>query len=306
MHSEQLARFYQLCGRHVELACDAFWANMNLDSRLFMSVSHYATLKPDPDELDRMLRRASGIAARFPCEGPQGHQLGMYVLRDRSYCLESLDRKRRNAVRRGLAACDIRPLDPDELARYALPLNIDSMNRQGRMLPEFCDLKWWAKVVEAVRRVPAIRTTGAFIGGQLAAYAIEVVEDGWVSGLHQFSKTEFLPYCPNHALDYWLARRAMSEPGILAISNGPVPLVRDPGLHLYKTRLGYEVLPQQLAVHFRPALRMAIVNRPAEAFVNVASRCLPRSRILASMSCVISAAQTQTRCTPDISGLCVS
>jgi len=134
------------------------------------------------------------------------------------------------------------------------------MKRQHRFHPEYGNAVQWKRFVEAVGKSAAIRATGAFIDGRLAAYVITCHEDGWVHHLEQMSRIEDLGKFPNHALTFRVIQDAMQDPNVLAVCNGPAALVGNKGLDTYKLQLGYEKLPQSVAYQFHPAVAPVLTN----------------------------------------------
>jgi len=257
----ELARFMELRGRHVKQAAGVYWHSVGW--RLYMSMPYQLSLDPDPGEIREMLRSVGGLGARFPSTCWPGLPSGLYVCRRKDYDFSAIQPRYRTKVRRGLERCIFRHVEPPELLAEGLELNRDTMRRQGRFDPEFSRSKPWERLVSAVFEVPAVEATGAYIDGRLSAYAITYREDGWLHILHQMSREEDLHHYPNHALTFHLTQRLALEPELEAVSLGQASLVRLPGLHAYKLRLGYELIPRSSAICLHPALAVVLASPPA-------------------------------------------
>jgi hypothetical protein len=101
----------------------------------------------------------------------------------------------------------------------------------------------------------------------MAAYMVTCREQRWLHILHQMSRQEDLPNCPNHALTYAVTRQAAGDQSLDAICYGYVPAAGR--LHEYKVRFGYEIIPHRSAIQLHPALDAVLNCRVARAAVRV-------------------------------------
>ena len=269
---ERLAELLERRGRRVYQAGGGWWANVDIGSRYLVSLPDQVCVDVHRDEVDALLRRASAVLARYPSQRRAGLPCGAYVIQDRAYALQKLQKRSRNFVRRGLESCEIRPVDRPELLKQGLELNLDTMARHGRMRPEFGDPKTWARTVEAVYETKGSECWGAFVGGKLGSYVMSCRDANWEHLLIQMSRTELLKSYPNHAIDYLLIERAMANPEIHGVCLGSLPLRQGEGLHNYKVRMGYEVMPQDAVVVVHPLLAPLVTSRVAGPLVRQAGR----------------------------------
>jgi hypothetical protein len=273
---QMLARFMDLRGRRVLETAGALWYSM--DGHLYRSLPLQRTFEPNPEELDEMLRFTRGLGANFPSQIQPGLPNGLYICRHKDYDFGSVSRSFRCKLRRGLKQCEIRRVEPAILDQ-AIQLNLDTMERQGRFDPEFGDPVRWKHFVAAVRQVPTMAVWAAFVNGRLAAYRITHREDGWLFVLYHMSRTEDLKFCPNHALDFELTREITRDRDLEAVSLGTMGLVSKPGLHDYKLRLGYEVIPRNWAFRLHPALSRILASETLVKMANLAARIRPNDRL---------------------------
>ncbi len=269
---ERLAELFERRGRRVYQSGGYWWANVDIDSRYFVSLPDQICVDIRREDVDSLLRRASGVLARYPSQERAGLPCGAYVVQDRAYTLQKLQKRTRNFVRRGLESCEIRQLERPELLKQGLQLNLDTMARHGRMRPEFGDPKTWARTVEAVYESPGSECWGAFVGGEMASYVMSCRDASWEHLLIQMSCTALLKSYPNHAIDYFLIERAMANPEIQGVCLGSLPLREGAGLHNYKLRMGYEVRPQDAVVVVHPLLSPLATSRLAGPLVRQAGR----------------------------------
>jgi len=254
-----LARFFELRGRRIIRACDAVW--YTIPGRFLMSLPYQTMLSPEPSELTRMIRETRTFGARFPSTEWDGLESGIYVLRRCEYDIESVHAKHRPRVRRGMETFKVKLATAAEMKAQGLQLNRSTMARQGRYDPEFGQRAKWETLVEAAFACSEVSVPAAFAGTRMAAYMITCREHGWLHILHQMSRQEDLPNFPNHLLTYMVTKQALADDSLEAISYGYVPLFSAEGLHEYKLRFGYELIPHRSAIHLHPAVA-PVLNSP--------------------------------------------
>jgi hypothetical protein len=285
-----LARFLELRGRRIVKACGAVW--YAVPGRFLMSLPYQAMLNPKPDELGRLIRETRAFGARFPSTEWTGLESGLYVFRPREYDIESVHAKHRPRVRRGLETFHVRPATRHELITQGRALNLNTMARQGRYDAEFGERRRWETLVEAAFTCSEIEFPAAFAGSRLAAYMVTCREHGWLHILHQMSRQEDLPNFPNHALTFVVTRDAANEGSIEAICYGYVPLFEADGLHEYKLRFGYEMVPHQSAIQFHPKISALLDNPVARTALRCTRTIAPRNQFLETIESVLKGARS--------------
>ena len=288
-----LARFLELRGRRIVRACGTLW--YSVPGRFLMSVPYQQMLNPDPDELRRVIRDAGVCGVRFPSLEWTGLESGLCVLRHRKYDIRSLHIKHRPRVKHGMQHFEVRPATQAELLEQGCTLNLSTMARQGRYDPEFGEAPRWRKFVEAAFACPGVAFPAAFSGSRLAAYMVTCREQGWLHILHQMSRQEDLPDFPNHLLTYTITAQAAADESLEAVCYGYVPLFSADGLHEYKLRFGYEMVPHCSAIQLHPALT-AVLNHPvARAVVRAARRIRSNDQHLETIETVLEGARSSGR-----------
>jgi hypothetical protein len=263
-----LARFLELRGRRTIRACGAVW--YSIPDGFLMSLPYQAMLNPDPGELRRLIRENHVLGVRFPSTKWTGLESGLYVIRHCQYDIESVHAKHRPRVRKGMETFDIRLATASELMAQGRTLNLSTMARQGRYDPEFGEKRRWQILVEAAFACSEVSFPAAFAGKRLAAYMVTCREQGWLHILHQMSRQEDLPNFPNHVLTYAVTRQAVIDDSLDAVSYGYVPLFAADGLHEYKLRFGYEMIPHQSVIQLHPTFGPALDN----PVVRLTLRCM--------------------------------
>jgi hypothetical protein len=280
-----LAGFLELRGRQIVKGCDALWYTVR--GRFLMSVPYERMLDPQPEELRSLMRDTGTLGVRFPSLIWSGLQSGLYILRPRRYDIGSIHIKHRPRVRHAMQHFEFRLAEKSELMDQGRELNLNTMARQGRYDPEFGEPRWWERLVEAAFTCPGVSIPAVFSGSRLAAYMVTCREQKWFHILHQMSRQEDLPNYPNHLLTYAVTAQAAADAALETVCYGYVPLFAADGLHEYKLRFGYELIPHRSAIQLHPALK-AVTDHPAlQTAVRLAERLLRGDQRLETIETVL-------------------
>jgi hypothetical protein len=285
-----LARFLELRGRRIVKGCGAIW--YAAPGRFLMSLPYQTMLNPDPRELRSMIQEAGVFGARFPSSEWTGLESGLYLLRRRKYDMDSVHVKQRPRVRRGLQSFEVRPATRTQLLSQGWALNLSTMARQGRYDPEFGDRRRWETLVEAAFACSEVAFPAAFSGSRLAAYMITCREHGWLHILHQMSRQEDLPNFPNHVLTYAVTREAAADASLDAVCYGYLPLFSADGLHEYKLRFGYELVPHRSSVQLHPTLNVTLNNTLVRSAVRIGRALRRQNQYLETIETVLKGARS--------------
>ncbi|HAX41540.1 MAG TPA: hypothetical protein PLF84_07985 [Bryobacteraceae bacterium] len=288
MQGEKIARFMELRGHRVlELAGVLFY---EAGGGIYMSIPYERTVDLGQDEVNAQLSSHRLTGLRYPSLRLPGLESGLYVRR-RPYGLDCLHRNCRIQVREGLKVCEVRQLTGDDLLRDGIVLNRETLQRQQRWDPEFGDPRRWKRFVDALSGSPGVAAFGAFHDDQLEAMAVVCQEGGWLHILHKMSRTPRGGVGGNHVLDYAITQRALSDPATTAVCMGLVSLLDIPGLHTYKSRLGYEVEERNTVVRLHPMLSPLLLNRLSLSAVASLRGRLPGNQRLELIQKVLLAAE---------------
>jgi hypothetical protein len=260
-----------------------------------MSLPYDKMLDPDASELRHAIREAGALGARFPSLHWNGLASGLYVLRPGRYEIGSVHVKHRPRVRHAAERFEFRTASLPDLVDQGRILNLGTMARQERYDPEFGDRRRWERFAEAAFACPDVSVPAVFSGPRLAAYMITCREQGWLHILHQMSRIEDLPDFPNHLLTYAVTAQAAADPSLEAISYGYVPLFAADGLHEYKVRFGYQLLPHRSAIQVHPLVGAAAALPIAAAAMRLARRLRPRDQRIETIDSVLAGARVSAR-----------
>jgi hypothetical protein len=252
-----------------------------------MSLPYQAMLNPDPAELRRMIRETGAVGARFPSASWTGLESGLYVMRARDYDIDSVHAEHRPLVRRGLQYFHVRLATKAQLLSQGWALNLNAMAGQGRYDSELGDRRRWETLVEAAFACSEVSFPAAFRGPRMAAYMVTCREHRWLHILHQMSRQDDLPDCPNHALAYAVTSQAAGDQALDAICYGYVPRSATGGLHEFKLRFGYEIIPHRSAIQLHPVLDAVLNCRVARAAVGAVHSLRHKYRQLETIQTVL-------------------
>lgn len=293
-HGSVLARFLELRGRRIIRGCGTLW--YTVPGRFLMSLPYQSMLNPDRGELLEMICKAGAFGARFPSRGWTGVDSGLYVLRCREYGIGSLHIKHRPRVRHGQECFEIRPADKVQLLEQGLEINRSTMARQGRYDAEFGEPKKWQRLVDAIFACPDILCPAAIRGNRIAAYMITCREGNWLHILHQMSRQEDLRDFPNHVLTYSVSASRVMDPTVETVCYGYAPLFAADGLHEYKLRFGYELIPHRSAIQLHPKLNAILNSTVSRSLVCLSRRCWRRSQRIEMLQNVLEGVRTSGPC----------
>jgi hypothetical protein len=117
-------------------------------------------------------------------------------------------------------------------------------------------------------------------------------EESWLHILHQMSRQEDLANFPNHLLTYAVTKQATLDVSLEAVCYGYVPLFAADGLHEYKLRFGYEMIPHSSAIQLHPALDVVLNRSAARVAVRVARRLQRENQQLEMLQTVLEGARS--------------
>ena len=290
MNAENYGRFLEAMGHRVISSPSGHWYDINRS--FYESIPPFRVISPDRSELDRVLRQHRAIGLKY-C-APQDHSgkpSWFYVCEDADYDLTSLHPKMRNKVRQGMRKCTVRPIDFEFLRDRGLPLNRDTLERQGRDDPAFSQLDDWARVCQAGQQTEGAGAWGAFAGEKLAAYMITFITGDYFNILHQMSSTELIKTRANNALAFVATQQMLATPGIKGVSYGQASIRGLPGLEEYKVRLGYEERPMTYVVILHPMLRPLLLGRAGDVLLAGLNRFFSDSDIVKRINGVVGIAR---------------
>ncbi len=234
--AEHYAEFLTRMGHKVRVVDGVWW--FNTSRGVYTSFPYDQNLNAETVPFREVLGR-DGLVARFGCSVHQGVPSFRFLCDDPAYDFPNLRSRTRTQVRRGLEECQIEPVEFDVLRKSAVPLNADTLIRQGRSVPASLE-SYWQKYFDAASTTPGAEAWAAFADGQLAAYLIAFIMEKTSHVLIVRSATTHLKKYPNNALLFRYLHDRIRDPQIDCISYGYESIQSDLGsLDQFKVGMGF-------------------------------------------------------------------
>ncbi len=255
VNPQHFAHFLERMGHTVREANGLYWCNSQRG--VYSSFPYHRDIDATEVDLRNILKR-DGLIARFGCPAEQGIESFRIVCDDPNYDFPLLRSRTRTQVRRGLDACRVEQVDFSLLQKHAIPLNADTLIRQGRKVPSNL-ARYWTRYFQEASKTEGAETWAAFVGDSLAAYLISFTIEDVSNLLIVRSSLQFLDAFPNNALLYQFMYDRMRSGDVNLISYGYESLQAGLGsLDQFKTGMGFRKAPTgqrlELANWVRPLM----------------------------------------------------
>ena len=231
----------------------------------------------DPQTFDWPALFAAGCtAARCLVWPPYGRPSYLLGIENRDYGLHSLESKARNQTRRGLEACEVRPVSFAELGAHGIALQRDTLRRQGRRV-RFDLQTYWSRYFEHAAQTEGALAWGAFHERALAAYLVAFQVEDTAHVVIVRSAAALLRYYPNNALLFTFLRHMLGTGLVRRVSIGFEPFQTNlASLDRFKEGLGFQRFTVHQYVRLAPPLP-ALLRRPLLAGSIACLRLLSRN-----------------------------
>jgi hypothetical protein len=239
---------------------------------VYLSIPPDLFIDPPEEELNQLFREHRILGVKFCTTADRGKEGALYTLRDKEYDIQSLHIKQRPYVRKGLKRCELKQIDFDYLEKHGMPLNLDTLGRQGRKDPHFQDPKLWSLLCQAGASTDGAGVWGSFVEGNLAAYMIYFIVDGTCHLLHEMSLSQYKKSYPNHAIQFTSMKEMILRDDVRCVSGGFASFLEIESLDRYKRYAGYQKESVQYAVVLRPSARRLLLSRPFGLAIELAHR----------------------------------
>jgi hypothetical protein len=251
MNAEIFAEWLRRQGYQVVRTPSSYWYEAG--SRVYQAFPYHRVIQPTEQELSELLRRQRAIALRYstPVTAAQG-KVSYHVVSEVPYELESLPRRARQNVRRGLKYARIELISLARLATEGWRMRLDSLNRQGRTGAE--SQAWWQRLCLSAEDLPGFEAWGALHNGQLVASFLAFSYDDCYTFPYQQSASSALKNRVNNAIFYEVTHQALQRPGISRAFFCLQSLDAPCSVDEFKFRMGFTAEPVRQRVVFHPWL----------------------------------------------------
>jgi hypothetical protein len=267
MNPEEVVSFLASRGHSVVRTTSCWWYEEQRHTRLYYSFPTHRPVNPSREEIAKFFSQVPrAVAIRFLGVTDSRQAQNFVWVRRRPFDLEVLQGKARNQTRRGMETCEVRQVSWDQLIAGAEEAHKDTIGRHktGRAETLGFDTE--------LARCPAYEAWGAFIGDDLAAYAITLSVEDWVHILIHRSMTAHLRARPNNALIFCIVKELLSRQGVSTVSYGLEPLRSLDSLEHFKLGMGFIKEPVCQRIVLAPRLRLVInpiTMRPIKALAGL-------------------------------------
>lgn len=174
---------------------------------------------------------------------------------DKEYDVAKLRKNVRRDVRAGLRRCEVRRIDPELFAREGYPVYLAAQRRRAPRVAPITSTKFQERALKMAGN-PARELWGAFVGRELAAYAVCVLLDDAVDFTHAESDPKYHTALTNNAMIYTLTRHYLRERLFLYVTDGSRVIGHDTRIQDFLERMGYRRVytPLKLVSHPRLSL----------------------------------------------------
>ncbi len=257
VNPQHFAGFLERMGHTIREANGVYWCNMQFG--VYSSFPFHRDV--DATEVDvRSILKHDGMVARFGCPIDQGVDSFRVIVDDPNYDFPLLRSRTRTQVRRGLDACRIERVDFSLLREKAIPLNADTLIRQGRKVPSNLE-SHWTQYYQNASQTEGAQAWAAFVGDALAAYLISFTIEDVANLLIVRSSLQFLDAFPNNALVYRFVHDTIRQSEVNQINYGYESIQAGLGsLDQFKTGMGFRLAPTGQRLEFSNWVR-PLVNR---------------------------------------------
>lgn len=285
MNAENFAEFLSRQGHKIIKTESCYW--YDAQPGFYFYFPYHRLINPGKEELNRILwgERCIGVRYLTPmdCLGKTSY---LIVCSEKNFDLESISSpSARKEIRKGLKNFVVRQMEFKELAELGIPLNYDTLTRQGRA-PQRHEEKKWRHYCSSADGLDGFEAWGAFMDNKLASYMIGFQMEDHFTFLRMSSATQYLHFYPNHAVVFTLTKLKLALPEVNAISRGPQSLDAPESLDNFKFRMGYQKRPMKQRIVFNPLIS-PFIGAILHKIVRLATDVRPQSDTLRKLEGII-------------------
>ncbi|MBM4396217.1 MAG: hypothetical protein FJ087_11050 [Deltaproteobacteria bacterium] len=175
---------------------------------------------------------------------------------DPGYDVEGLPRNARRDVRAGLRRCEVRRVEPAELAEGGFAVYRAAFERYDVHVTALT-AEGFAAEVRRNAAYPGRESWGAFADGRMVAWASCIVVDDVVLLASAKSDPAHLKAMPNNAIAYELARHYLRDRRMRYVTDGSRTVAHDTRYQDFLLRMGWRKVFCPLRLVLSPAARLA-------------------------------------------------
>jgi hypothetical protein len=272
MNAQRMLEFYERAGYPVAKTSNAYWYVPG--RRFYKNFPCGAAITPSREELSDLSHHRGILGAEFFNRDGIGVPSGLWMMRDSTYDLHSVQRQFRQHLVPALEREQVREISFADLAAQATAANLETLGRQHHADAHIADPAMWRRLCNAGAHVPGAGVFASFSAHRLMAYLIYFVVDGTCYGLISKSIDEARHTGSNHALYFTYTRTMIRRAEITAVTLGLQSIPPIEGVDRMKRHAGHSLEPFHVAVSLRPFARALIGGRVGAIALRAAERIL--------------------------------
>jgi hypothetical protein len=254
MNADVFAEWLRRQGYKVVRTPSSYWAEAG--PHILQAFPYHWLVDPNKDELCQLLTKDHAIGLRYsaPWTAAQGVASYHVVYHGNAYSLDTLPKKARYDVRKGLESASVEPISFSRSAVEGWELRVETLARQGRAYAE--SQAWWKNLCQSTQGLGGFETWGAVDRrtGKLGASLIAFTCDNCCSVLYQQSRTDYLSEGVNNALAFVFTSEVLKRSTVGQVFYGLHSLDAPASVDRFKFRMGYTAKPVRQRVVFHPWL----------------------------------------------------
>jgi hypothetical protein len=272
MNIEGLREFYRLAGFRVASTSTADY--LVPGSHLYQGFPIGPMPLPAAEEIAALCHHSGILGVEVINDRGVGVPGGLWARRDPSYGERSLQRQFRQHVEHAKSTQTVREIDFDDLYRWGLESNRETLRRQQRDDLYFSSHQRWKQLCDAGRRSSGAGVFATFSADELTTYMVYFIVGDTCYGLFSKSRTQARKTGANHLLYFIYTQTMLRRPGITGVTAGLQTIPPLDTVDRFKRHAGYSLEPHHTGVFLRPWFRGLLQSRLADAGLRLSARLL--------------------------------
>ncbi|MFM8251955.1 MAG: hypothetical protein ACKOBW_10210 [Planctomycetota bacterium] len=265
-----LRDFYEAWGHQAVVAGGAVWFNAGS----FCMVSSPTVVIPQLEDpaARRLLWETRRLAAIYGSTQTEGTSVSAYVLSDKTYDMNHLQRQFRQHVVKASKHLEVRECSWNEWIVAAQTCDEDTLARRGTADVASSPLLDQARrqtIAKIAATIPDFRIQACFFGREMVAYLVHLTMGSVCEGLMIHRRNDSLDSSAkyaSHLVYFHFTKALITQPEITKVCVGRQSIPFNPSLSSFKRHAGFIEEPYHLRFRLHPLFAPAIENR-ASAWV---------------------------------------
>lgn len=267
----ELGEFYKAWGHRTVVEGDALWFDGGSFSMMSIPTTHVPRV--ETSAVRRLLARTGKAAAVYRVSEQGETSVALFMLRDKSYDLDHLQRQFRQKVLAAAPALQVRECSWEEWRIAASRCDRDTLTRHRRAVPVSHPLLLSAgreRIARVAALVPGLRIHACFYGDEIVAYLAHLtfgdICEGLLAHRWEFDRASPARFA-SHLLYFSFAKTALARPEISSVCVGRQSVPANESLARFKRQAGFLDEPCHLRIRLHPRVAPLVENRAAAAIL---------------------------------------